>query len=108
MQTISKQILSYQFSGLDEPVEKVILRHPALQEELEKSTTGPSYRRHLLQNASLVAHLQQVGAISARESLAAAPAGGSQNLSSADETGNTEAAGGSDSACFLEFGAGRG
>lgn len=39
----------------------MILRHNALEDKLNDETCGSNVRRHLLQNASLLGHLEQAG-----------------------------------------------
>lgn len=42
---------------------QTILRHDVLRDKLSDETCGSNVRKHLLQNASLLGHLEQVGLV---------------------------------------------
>lgn len=100
-----------------EAICKEELLHPSMQDQLENndSSVGPSIRKHLLQNASLVAHLEAAGAFigyskqNSEEKMACAE----ELVERRDEEFSIKRSGNfhnedSSVSCFLEFGAGKG
>ncbi|KAF2357008.1 Zinc finger CCCH-type TRM13 [Trinorchestia longiramus] len=85
-------------------VKQAVLSHPAVVAELEGSPLcGPSFRKHLLQNSSLLAHLQNLGALGFSENSSLGEHICQSNVESKSKQDEENV-----QSCFLEFGAGRG
>ena len=71
-----------------------------MAQALQDASLRPTSRKHLIQNASLVAHLQKIGAFKTEI--------GDENDQTTASPANETSDNYSSNSCFIEFGAGRG